>query len=107
MELSKEAVDAIAQIIPVLLLASFLDKEILGNIRRSTLRARLVAFFYIAVILIGEVLAVIGIADGGLSGWQGLFVVVAVSFAIGSLFNLATYRLFDYDFLSGLPKKRQ
>ena len=105
MDLSREAVDAIAQIIPVLLLASFLDKEILGNVRKMSVRYRLSVLGYILFILLGETLAIIGLTSDGLSGWQAVVVVLAAAFSVGSLLNVATYRLCDSDILTSLPRR--
>lgn len=107
MELSKDSVVVIAQIIPVLLLASFLDKDILSSVRSGSVNNRVVALGYILFILFGEILAIVGVVNGGLLGWQGLVVMVAALFAVASMLNVAMYRLFDYDFLSGLPQPKK
>lgn len=103
MELSESAAIALAQIIPILLLASYFDLDALGKIGKASAWTRIYWVSTIALILFGEMIAVLAIVEGGVAGWRGYAVVLAVILCLTNLFSIATWRMFGLDLISGLP----
>lgn len=103
MYMSQNALIAIAQIIPILLLATFLDRDVIANAREGSKLKRSIVFSLIILILLGELLAIIAIMTGESRPWSNIVIAVAAGCAVASMANVASWRLFDYDFLTGLP----
>jgi hypothetical protein len=105
MDISQTAATAIAQIVPILLLASYFDRDVLGKVGQSNTRTRAYWVSSIALILVGEMIAVMGAVKGDLHGWSGYAVMLAVVLCLTNLFSIAMWRMFGLDLVSGLPTK--
>jgi hypothetical protein len=107
MYLSTESLIALSQIIPILLLASYFDKDVLIKISTYTTKTKYYWLFVVVVILIGEFIAIMGFIDGSIDGWRAYVVLVAVLLALINLFSIASWRVLGFDLISGLPEKKK
>lgn len=105
MYISTEALTALAQIIPILLLASYLDKEVLLKV--STYSSK-IKYFWLAIVFVilgGEYIAVMGMLEGPVDGIRGFIVIFAFMCALFNLLNIAFWRVLNFDLVSGMPAK--
>jgi hypothetical protein len=107
MELSQTAAIGIAQIIPILLLASYFDKDALNHIKHYSRGVRLYWISTVAFILIGEYLAINAIFENGVEGIRVVIIHAATVIALINLLSLASWRVLDYDLISGMPTKKK
>lgn len=104
MYVSFQALVVLAQIIPILLLASYFDRDALRKIGTYSRAVKIYWFSIMMFILGGELLAITAIASTRpLDGWQGLVVYTAALFALVNLMSIAGWRVLGYDLVSGLP----
>lgn len=107
MYISHEAVIVLAQVIPVLLLASYFDKDVLLKISTYNKKMRYYWLSVVSIILLGELTAILGVINGAIDGWRGYLVFFAVVLALINLFSIAGWRVFGIDLISGLPAKKK
>lgn len=106
MEISFASLVVISQIIPVLVLASYFDKEVLTKISTYNKTTKISWIGIIFIIVIGEFIAIDAIARGeGVGPLSGTIVYVAAIFALLNLLNIAGWRVFGLDLVSGMPSK--
>jgi len=103
MELSLNALTVLSQIIPLLLLASYFDRDALAKISTYSKSIRYYWFGVISVILLGELFAIFGLINGQIDGWRGVLVIAAAILALVNLFSIAGWRVLGLDLVSGLP----
>lgn len=107
MEISFASLIVLAQIIPVLVLASYFDKEVLMKMSTYNKATKLSLIGIIFVIVIGEFIAIDAIAKGqGVDSLSGILVYIAACFALLNLLNIAGWRIFGLDLVSGMPSKK-
>ena len=107
MKISFDALVVLSQIIPILLLASYFDRDVLNKISTYSRAIKYYWFSVIAFILIGELIAILALINGSIDGWRGTIVLVAVVFALINLLSIAGWRVLDFDLVSGLPVKKK
>ena len=100
MELSTELLIVIAHIMPILLLASFLDSEVLKQMRQYSRKAQYYWLGLIAYILIGLAITLVAIADGGAGGWQAWVIWAAVFASLVNVFGIALWRVTGVSFFA-------
>lgn len=99
MEISKDLLIVIAQIVPILLLASFLDSDVLKQLREYSSKAQYYWLSLIAFILIGLAFTLAAIADNGADGWRGWVVWITVFASLVNIFSIALWRVKGVSFL--------
>ena len=99
MEISKDLLTVIAHIIPLLLLASFLDSDVLKQLRKYSNKAQYYWLFLIAFILVGLAMTLIAIANNGAAGWVAWVIWVAVFASLVNIFGIALWRVKGVSFL--------
>ena len=99
MEISKDLLIVIAHIIPLLLLASFLDSDVLKQLRKYSNKAQYYWLFLIAFILVGLAITLMSIADNGADGWQAWVIWTAVFASLVNIFGIALWRVKGVSFL--------
>ena len=99
MEISKDLLTVFAHIIPLLLLASFLDSDVLRELRSYSKKAQYSWLSIIALILFGLSLTLISIVDGAAEGWMAWFIWVAVFTSVVNVFGIALWRVTGVSFL--------
>jgi len=107
MDISQDALVVLSQIIPILLLASYLDRDVLNKISSYSKSTKYYWFIIITFIIIGELIAILGLVDGPIDGWRGFVVLFAALFALVNLFSIAGWRVLGLDLVSGLPSKKR
>ncbi len=107
MNMSFDALVVLSQIIPLLLLASYFDRDVLNKISTYSKRIKYYWFSVITFILIGELIAIISLVNGYIDGWRGTVVFFAAVFALINLFSIAGWRVLGLDLVSGLPVKKR
>ncbi len=106
MNISQDALVVLSQIIPTLLLASYLDREVLERISTYSTRIKYYWFSVITFILLGEFIAILALVNGPIDGWRGFVVVFAALLGLVNLFSIAGRRVLVLDLVSGLPVKK-
>lgn len=107
MDISFDALVVLAQIIPILLLASYFDRDALNKISTYSRRIQYYWFGVISFILVGELVALFALVDGEINGWRGAVVFFAAVLAVINLFSIAGWRVLGLDLVSGLPIKKK
>lgn len=109
MDISYEALVVIAQVVPILLLASYFDSEVLSKISTYSRRTKYSWLTAIYVIVIGEFTALMGIIGGkGADGIGGFVVAISLVVALVNLLNVASWRILGRDLVSGnAPKPKK
>lgn len=107
MQLSSDALITLSQIIPILLLAAYFDKEVLDKIRTYNDRIKYYWLGVVTVILIGEFIAVMGVIQGPIDGVRGYIVLSAFIFALFNLLSIAAWKVLGFDLVSGLPDEKK
>ena len=99
MELSQDVLIVIANTIPLLLIASFLDSDVLKQLRKYSNKAQYYWLFLVAYILFGLAVTLISIANNGAHGWQAWVIWVAVFASLVNIFSVALWRVTGVSFL--------
>ena len=108
MNIPYEALVVVSQVIPILLLASYFDRDVLNKISTYNKRTKYGWVATIYLVVIGELIALIGVISGeALVGWQGFTVMLALVLALFNLLNIAGWRVLGLDPVSGMSKKKK
>ncbi len=93
MEISNELLTVIAGVIPMLIIASFLDGDAQRQLRTYPHKIQNYWISMIALVLFGELLALVAIGQGGATWWQGVVIWAAVVSVMIYVLMIALWRI--------------
>lgn len=91
--ISKDLLVVIANVIPMLIIASFLDGDAQRHLRTYSRRVQYYWISMIALVLFGELLALACIDKGGANWWQGVIIWTAVLSVLIYVLMIALWRI--------------
>lgn len=91
--ISKDLLVVIASVIPMLIIASFLDGDAQRRLRHYPRNIQDYWISMIVLVLFGELLALICIDKGGANWWQGLIIWAAVMSVLIYVLMIALWRI--------------
>lgn len=93
MEISKDVLVVIANVIPMLIIASFLDGDAQRQLRTYPRKIQSYWISLIAIVLFGELLAIICIGKGSANWWQSVVIWAAVLSVMIYVLMIALWRI--------------